>query len=183
LLNQGLHALDILLWTVGAPKWVFGVAARRSLAIDTDDNVAAVMEFPDGFPGTVKASVTAYPRNLLEGLSVVGDRGSVIIGGANLNHILTWEFVDGPPAPKDVTTAGHLGFYKRLAAQCDGSGIERPDAGGEGGSPSEALLPTVSDARLSVTVACAIYDSALLGQRVSVTANRTPGGSCVGPRT
>jgi len=121
-----------------------------------EDNLVGVLTFSDGFSGSLRASLTAYPRNLLESVSIVGSKGSAVVGGANLDKILVWEFADRRPAPKAAAPTGHLGFYRALAAQM-GTGV--------------TSLPTVADGALVVDVARALYESAALGHPVALGEN------------
>ncbi|MFD4635801.1 Gfo/Idh/MocA family protein [Lentzea sp. NPDC058436] len=80
LMNQGIHAVDLLLWLMGEPVEV--LARSACLAhdrIEVEDTVAAVVTFASGALGTITATTAANP-GLPVRVAVHGDRGSVVIG-------------------------------------------------------------------------------------------------------
>ena len=59
LLDQAIHAIDLLVWFLGRPRWVIGTnraLARRDVGEDT---VAALVEFENGSLATLSASTSA----------------------------------------------------------------------------------------------------------------------------
>ena len=54
----------------------------------------AIMKFNNGALGTIEATTAARPKDYEASLSVVGEKGLVVIGGIALNKIHTWNFVD-----------------------------------------------------------------------------------------
>lgn len=41
-----------------------------------------------------EGAVCVYPRNLEETLTILGEKGTVVIGGSALNKVLVWQFAD-----------------------------------------------------------------------------------------
>jgi len=52
------------------------------------------MKFENGALGTIEATTAARPEDFEASLSVVGEKGMVLVGGIALNKIETWEFVE-----------------------------------------------------------------------------------------
>jgi len=80
LMNQGIHAVDLLLWLMGEPVEV--LARSACLAhdrIEVEDTVAAVVTFASGALGTITATTAANPGQPVR-VAVHGDRGSIVIG-------------------------------------------------------------------------------------------------------
>ncbi|MEW2519190.1 Gfo/Idh/MocA family protein [Actinacidiphila alni] len=86
LMNQGIHALDLLLWMMGEPVEVQAYAGRLAHErIDVEDTVAATIRFASGAIGTVTATTAAYP-GLPVRLAVHGDGGSAVIEREDLAY-------------------------------------------------------------------------------------------------
>lgn len=65
LMNQAPHDLDLLCYLVGLPSRLFALTRTRFHAIETEDTVTAVLEWPDGGQGSLYFSTTDYgPRTL-----------------------------------------------------------------------------------------------------------------------
>ncbi|MDX3659950.1 Gfo/Idh/MocA family oxidoreductase [Streptomyces sp. ID05-26A] len=80
LMNQGVHAVDLLLWLMGEPVEVLARSACLAHErIEVEDTVAAVVTFASGALGTITATTAAHP-GLPVRVAVHGDRGSVVIG-------------------------------------------------------------------------------------------------------
>jgi len=52
------------------------------------------MKFESGALGTIEATTAARPEDFEASLSVVGEKGMVLVGGIALNKIKTWEFIE-----------------------------------------------------------------------------------------
>ncbi|MCX7798865.1 MAG: Gfo/Idh/MocA family oxidoreductase [Fimbriimonadales bacterium] len=83
LLNQCPHNLDLLQWICGTPCRVY---ARCSFGkyhnIEVEDEVTAVLEFPNGATGVFVTSTGEAPgTNRLE---IVGDRGKLVYEGGDI---------------------------------------------------------------------------------------------------
>ncbi|MBY8880301.1 Gfo/Idh/MocA family protein [Actinacidiphila acidipaludis] len=86
LMNQGIHAVDLLLWMMGEPVEVQAYAGRLAHErIDVEDTVAATVRFASGAIGTITATTAAYP-GLPVRLAVHGDGGSAVIEREDLAY-------------------------------------------------------------------------------------------------
>ncbi|HBY63049.1 MAG TPA: gfo/Idh/MocA family oxidoreductase [Solibacterales bacterium] len=98
LINQAVHQVDVLLWLVGAVREAFGywqLAARHK--IESEDVIAALLQFESGATGVVQASTAMWP-GYTERLELHGTKGTAVISGDKLT---TWDVEDdaGEPAP------------------------------------------------------------------------------------
>lgn len=86
LMNQGIHALDLLIWMLGKPVSV--IAHTRCLAhenIEVEDVAAALISFESGAVGTLLASTAAYP-GLPVRLAVHGAGGTAVMENDELAY-------------------------------------------------------------------------------------------------
>jgi predicted dehydrogenase len=85
LLTQAIHQLDALLTMVGMPQRVQAHWYRANHAAEVEDEVVALLEWPNGARGTLSASLNdPAGRELIE---VHGDRGAVQCHGYDVRHV------------------------------------------------------------------------------------------------
>lgn len=91
LMNQGIHALDLLQWYMGPVESVFAYAAnRRHKDIEVEDTIVASIKFSSGAIGSIECTTAAHPGSLKK-VEIVGTTGSVVL---EENNILNWQFQD-----------------------------------------------------------------------------------------
>jgi predicted dehydrogenase len=96
LMNQGIHAVDLLQWFAGMPAEVFGWTTRRvHTGIEAEDTAAAALRFPGGALGAVEASTALFP-GWARRLEICGDLGSAALED---DRIAKWDF--RTPHPQD----------------------------------------------------------------------------------
>jgi len=97
LMNQCIHNIDLLQWMLGGEiAAVQGMTANYLHPyIEMEDYGSIQIQFKNGAIGNVEGTVCIYPRNLEETLTILGEKGTVVIGGPALNKILVWQFADG----------------------------------------------------------------------------------------
>ncbi|WP_068621040.1 Gfo/Idh/MocA family protein [Paenibacillus tuaregi] len=101
LMNQAIHSLDLLLWMFGPAARVQALADTRLRRIETEDVAVAALRFESGVLGVVEAATTVYEHNLEESISVFGENGYVVIGGATANWIKHWKCSSMTPGEID----------------------------------------------------------------------------------
>jgi predicted dehydrogenase len=168
LLNQCLHNLDILGWLFGRPSRVTGFAKLgRWHDIEVEDDVTAVLEYPNGATGHFVSSTGELPGS--NRLEIAGTRGRVTLGERGLTMIRN----EVDAAEWSRTTTG--GFTKPDVWKCELPFENNP-------APHAAIMqnfadaildgaPLIapgSDAVLSVELANAIVYSAMLGRGVEL---------------
>lgn len=99
LLTQGIHYIDVMQYILGPAKSVFGKVKKVIHTIETEDTVNALIDFKSGAGGTIEFTICAYPRNLECSLTVLGEKGTIKIGGPAMNVCEFWE-VKGVPRPR-----------------------------------------------------------------------------------
>src|SRR5258707_14243741 len=90
-------------------EWFFGdvvsVHARAITAlanIETEDTAVATLKFRSGALGVIEATTAARPRDLEGSISILGERGTVEIGGFAVNEMKVWQFDPAVPEDDDV---------------------------------------------------------------------------------
>lgn len=84
LLTQGIHTLDLFLSFAGDVSKVSSLVRTTPVhRMETEDLVAAVVEFKNGAIGTVHATTTAYP-GFPERIELIGTKGTALLEGPSL---------------------------------------------------------------------------------------------------
>ncbi|MBE3577637.1 MAG: Gfo/Idh/MocA family oxidoreductase [Limnochordales bacterium] len=114
LMNQAIHAIDLLQWMMGPVVRVSAFAATRYRPIEAEDVAIATLQFADGSLGCIEGATTIEPGDLEERLSIFGERGSVVIGGVALNRMETWRFIGMDPAEEAEVQAQTAAAIKNV---------------------------------------------------------------------
>ncbi len=91
LFTQASHFIDLLIWWCGNVVSVKAKAATQNHNIETEDSGVAVMEFENGALGSLVWTTCVYEKNYEGSITIIGEKGSVKIGGAYLNKIEFWK--------------------------------------------------------------------------------------------
>jgi predicted dehydrogenase len=95
LMNQSIHAIDILQWVMGPVTSVSAYAATLTHEIEAEDNAVAAIRFASGALGVLEGSTSlraGRPRRH----EFHGDAGSIVLEDG---RAVVWELADGSPAP------------------------------------------------------------------------------------
>lgn len=125
LANQASHHVDLLEYFMGDVVSVHARASRALVNIEAEDTAIATLQFANGALGIIEATNATRPRDLEGSLSVLGEGGTVVIGGFAVNKMVTWEFVDPQPGddavlekfsvnPPNVYGYGHQAYYEHI---------------------------------------------------------------------
>jgi UDP-N-acetyl-2-amino-2-deoxyglucuronate dehydrogenase len=124
-MNQASHYVDMLEWLVGDVASVFALTDTNARNIEAEDTGSAVMRFKNGAIGNMNVTMLTYPKNLEGSLTLLGEKGTVVVGGTSVNTIETWEFADkeiedsqieeANYTPPSVYGFGHFGYYTNVA--------------------------------------------------------------------
>jgi predicted dehydrogenase len=101
-MNQAAHHIDMLTWFFGPVESVRAMAATRLVRIECEDTGVAVVRFESGALGVVEATTAVRPKDLEGSISILGEKGSIVIGGFFMNDLVTWNFAGKQPADEDV---------------------------------------------------------------------------------
>jgi UDP-N-acetyl-2-amino-2-deoxyglucuronate dehydrogenase len=162
-MNQASHYVDLIQWLAGPVESVAAMTATQERKIEAEDSGAAVLRFQNGAIGVLDVTMLTYPKNLEGSLTILGDSGSVKIGGTAVNRVETWLFEDyddddklieaAATTPPTVYGFGHQGYYRNVLRVLRGEAV--PDTDGREG-------------RKSLEIILAIYESARTGKAVSL---------------
>jgi len=77
LMNQGIHTVDLLLWLLGNVKRVYAKSLTALHNIESEDTLAATLEFANGMIGTLEAATSVYP-GYDRRIEITGSEGTII---------------------------------------------------------------------------------------------------------
>jgi predicted dehydrogenase len=164
LTNQASHHVDLLEWMMGDVESVFAKSTTALVDIETEDTAVVLLRFRSGALGIIEATTATRPQDLEGSISVLGERGTVEIGGFAVNQMKVWSF--DPKAsgddevlerfsgnPPNVYGFGHSAYYQHVV-DCIENDREQLVDGLEG--------------RRSLELISAIYESIETGREVSL---------------
>ena len=94
LMNQASHYVDLIDWLIGPVEQLSATKSTIGRSIEAEDTAAIQMKWKSGALGTMAVTMLAYPRNIEGSITILGEKGSVKIGGKAVNKIELWEFSD-----------------------------------------------------------------------------------------
>lgn len=94
--NQGIHHLDMLRYLAGEVRRVNAIMGTFNADIEVEDTVTATLEFASGALGVIEITTAARPRDYESSLSIVGTRGTGMLGGWATDKLMTFS-----PNPAD----------------------------------------------------------------------------------
>jgi UDP-N-acetyl-2-amino-2-deoxyglucuronate dehydrogenase len=88
LITQAIHGLDLLVWSVGAPRRVVALTGRSPVhTLEAEDSIAALLNYGGGAAVSLYATTAASPGTP-ERLTLVGGRATAVLDGPRLD---VWE--------------------------------------------------------------------------------------------
>jgi len=123
--NQASHHVDLLEWMMGEVDSVFAKSATALVDIETEDTAVVILKFRSGALGIIEATTAARPADLEGSISILGERGTVEIGGFAVNEMRTWRFEEERPDDKEAVALysvnppnvygfGHQAYYQHV---------------------------------------------------------------------
>lgn len=166
-MNQASHYIDLLDWLIGPIENLHAYTATLARNIEVEDTGVMNIKWRSGALGSMNVTMLTYPNNLEGSITVIGEKGTVKIGGVAVNEIQHWEFANADPDDEKVKQAsyetssvyghGHIRYYDNVIKTLRGEAEPETD-GREGLKSLEILI--------------AAYQSALDGRRVSLPLDR-----------
>ena len=162
-MNQASHYIDLLDWMVGPVESVMAYTGTLARHIEVEDTGVAALKWRNGAMGSVNVTMLTHPKNYEGSITLLGEKGTVRIGGVAVNKIEHWEFEtphamdaqldDASYQTTSVYGFGHPLYYdnviRTLRGECE------PETDGREGLKSLELL-------------IAMYRSARDGTRINL---------------
>lgn len=125
LTNQASHHVDLLEWMMGDVESVFAKSKQALADIEAEDTAVVMLKFKNGALGVIEATTAIRPKDLEGSISVLGETGSVEIGGFAVNEMKTWNFSEMTDEdesviekysvnPPNVYGFGHQAYYEHV---------------------------------------------------------------------
>lgn len=174
LMTQAVHQIDMLQWFLGEPVSVSGLIRTHfhDAHMETEDSASAIVEFASGATATITAT-TGAGHNLGNRIQLVGETGAVVSltefpeGQEGVNDLWLVPGETEIHAPFDIDVPGTqdladingrlTDFHKAQVQDFAASILE-----------SKQPVVTGADARVSLRIIEAIYESSRTGQRVFI---------------
>ena len=162
-MNQASHYVDLLDWLIGPVESVMAYTGTLARHIEVEDTGVAALKWRNGAMGSINVTMLTHPKNFEGSITILGEHGTVRVGGVAVNHIQHWEFAEGHEMDSQLDDAsyqttsvygfGHPLYYdnviRTLRGECE------PETDGREGLKSLELL-------------IAMYRSARDGKKVNL---------------
>ncbi len=163
LMNQASHYVDLLDWICGPVESVMAYTGTLARSIEVEDTAVAALKWRTGAMGSINVTMLTYPKNLEGSITILGEKGSVRVGGVAVNEIKLWQFEQPHEMDSQIGDAsylttsvygfGHPLYYDNVISTLRGEA--QPETDGREGLKSLELL-------------IAMYLSARDGKRVNL---------------
>lgn len=161
LMNQASHYVDLIDWLIGPVGSIQAMTGTLGRDIEVEDSGVMNIRWRNGALGSMSVTMLTYPKNLEGSITILGDKGTVCVGGVAVNDIQHWEFEDERDYDKDIDTAnyettsvygfGHPLYYKNVIDVLRGEAEPETD-GREGLKSLEVLIAAYLSARDGKTI-------------------------------
>jgi UDP-N-acetyl-2-amino-2-deoxyglucuronate dehydrogenase len=155
-MNQASHYVDLLDWLIGPIESIQAYTATLARRIEVEDTGVMSIRWRSGALGSMNVTMLTYPKNLEGSITILGEKGTVRIGGVAVNEIQHWEFAEPDPDDEKIKTAsyettsvygfGHPLYYDNVIKVLRGEAEPETD-GREGLKSLETLIATYISAR------------------------------------
>ncbi len=155
-MNQASHYVDLIEWLIGPLESLQAYTATLERNIEAEDTGVISLRWRSGALGSMNVTMLTYPKNLEGSITILGEKGSVRIGGMAVNEVQHWEFADTDPDDEKVKAAsyettsvygfGHPLYYDNVIKVMRGEAEPETD-GREGLKSLEVIIATYLSAR------------------------------------
>jgi len=155
-MNQASHYVDLVDWLIGPVESVQAYTATLARNIEVEDTGVVSIKWRSGALGSMNVTMLTYPKNLEGSITIIGEKGTVRVGGLAVNEIQHWDFAESDSDDDKVKTAsyqttsvygfGHPLYYKNVIEVLRGEADPETD-GREGLRSLETLIATYLSAR------------------------------------
>ena len=155
-MNQASHYVDLLDWLIGPIESIQAYMATLERDIEVEDSGVLSIRWRSGALGSMNVTMLTYPKNLEGSITILGEKGTVRVGGVAVNEIQHWEFAEKLPEDEQIATAnyettsvygfGHPLYYDNVIKVMRGEAEPETD-GREGLKSLETLIAAYLSAR------------------------------------
>ena len=124
LANQASHHVDLLQWMGGNVDSVYSKKLIINKFTKAADTVTAIIKFKSGALGVIEATTASQPKDIESSISILGNKGTVVIGGFAVSKIINWDFIKKKKSDKNINKFsseyknvygfGHIEIYKEI---------------------------------------------------------------------
>lgn len=160
-MNQASHYVDMVDWLVGPVDNVHAYTATLARDIEAEDTGVMSLRLRSGALASINVTMLTHGRNFEGSITILGERGTVRIGGVAVNRIEHWEFDTPHEDDAKVSQAsygiesvygpGHPLYYDNVIRTLRGEAHAEVD-GYEGLRSLEVLIAAYRSARDGVRV-------------------------------
>lgn len=160
-MNQASHYVDLLEWLIGPIDSLHAYTATLARDIEAEDTGVISVRWRNGALGSLNCTMLTYPANLEGSITILGEKGSVRVGGVAVNKIQEWQFADSRPEDHQIKAAsyettsvygfGHPLYYRNVIDTLRGEAEPEVD-GREGLKSLEVLIAAYRSSRDGVRV-------------------------------
>lgn len=146
-MNQASHYVDLLDWLIGPVESIQGMMSTTR-DIEVEDTGVLNIRWRNGALGSMSVTMLTYPTNFEGSITVIGEKGTVRIGGVAVNEVKHWAFSDERDYDAEVRAAsyqttsvygfGHPLYYRNVVDVLRGQ--DKPHTDGREGLKSLELL-------------------------------------------
>ena len=154
-MNQATHYVDLLHWLIGPVDKIQAMLSTNR-DIEVEDSGVVNIKWRNGALGSMAVTMCTYPKNLEGSITILGEKGTVRIGGVAVNEIQEWNFSEAKDYDKEITSAnyqttsvygfGHPPYFQNVADVLRGKAEPETD-GREGLKSLELLIAIYRSAR------------------------------------
>jgi UDP-N-acetyl-2-amino-2-deoxyglucuronate dehydrogenase len=160
-MNQASHYVDMVDWLVGPVDNVHAYTATLARDIEAEDTGVMSLRLRSGALASINVTMLTHNKNFEGSITLLGERGTVRVGGVAVNKIDHWEF--DTPHEDDTMVAsasygvesvygpGHPLYYDNVINTLRGEAHAEVD-GYEGLRSLEVLIAAYRSARDGVRV-------------------------------
>lgn len=159
-MNQASHYVDLIDWLIGPVESIQAMTSTTR-DIEAEDTGVLNIKWRNGALGSMAVTMLTYPKNLEGSITILGEKGTVRVGGVAVNDIQQWDFEEPKDYDAEIAQAnyettsvygfGHPLYYKNVVDVM--RGVAEPETDGREGLKSlELLVAAYKAARDGTTV-------------------------------
>jgi len=159
-MNQASHYVDLLDWLIGPVEKVQAMMSTTR-DIEVEDTGVLNVKWRNGALGSMSVTMLTYPKNMEGSITILGEKGTVRVGGVAVNDIQLWQFEEPKDYDQQIQSAnyettsvygfGHPLYYKNVIDVLRGNAEPETD-GREGLKSLELLIAAYLSARDGKTI-------------------------------